>query len=118
MARLIDADALADELMERYCNDCDRRKGIKNGKYRIIYNIGDVPCRACAVGDMKDELEDAPIVDAVPVVRCGECKYFDLDSWANIGEVPLIVAHEICKRWGDGCKTSKDGFCFMGERKE
>lgn len=81
--RLIDADALADELMERYCNDCDRRKGIKNGKYRIIYNIGEAPCRACAVGDMTDELEDAPTVDAEPVRhgRWQEETYMDGTYW-------------------------------------
>ena len=61
--RLIDADALLDELMERYCKGCEKRKGIKNGKYRIIYDIGDVPCRACSVNDMNDELESAPTIE-------------------------------------------------------
>ena len=73
--RLIDADALIDEAMERYCKDCDKRKGIKNGKYRIIYEIGDAPCRACEVDDMKDEIESAPTADAIEVVRCKDCKY-------------------------------------------
>ena len=56
--KLIDADALLDDLMERYCKACDRRKGIKSGKWRVIYEIGEAPCRACAVGDMMDELEE------------------------------------------------------------
>lgn len=67
MPRLIDADALIDDVTERYCNNCERRKGIKNGKQKVIYDIGDAPCRACAVDDMKDELENAPTVDAEPV---------------------------------------------------
>lgn len=58
--RLIDADALIDDLMDRYCKECNKRRGIKNGKYRIIYEIGDVPCRACEVDDIKVELEEAP----------------------------------------------------------
>ena len=61
--RCIDADALLDEVMDRHCNDCDRRKGIKNGKYRIIYSIGEAPCRACDVDDLKGEIEDVPTIE-------------------------------------------------------
>ena len=61
--RPIDADALMDDVMERYCKDCDKRKGIKSGKWRIVYEIGDAPCRACSVDDMKAELENAPTVE-------------------------------------------------------
>lgn len=63
MSRLIDADALINETMERYCSDCERRKGVKNGKWKIVYSIGDAPCRACGIGDMIDELEDAPTIE-------------------------------------------------------
>lgn len=59
------------------------------------------------------ELVDNP--DVVSVVRCKDCKYYELDSWANVNGIPLIVAHQICKRWGNGCKTDENGFCFMGE---
>lgn len=55
-------------------------------------------------------------VDAVEVVRCKDCKHYELDSWANVNGIPLIVAHHICKRWGEGCKTDENGFCFMGEK--
>ena len=63
--RLIDADALIDDLMERYCKECDKRKGIKNGKRQFIYEIGEAPCRACDVDDAKVELEEAPTIDPV-----------------------------------------------------
>ena len=69
--RMIDADALIDDLMERYCKECNKRKGIKNGKYRIIYEIGEAPCRACEVDDVKAELEEAPTAD-VPERNVGE----------------------------------------------
>lgn len=49
---------------------------------------------------------------------CKNCKYFEYDSLAKVDGIKLIVAHEICKRWGDGCKTSEDGFCFMFEPKD
>lgn len=52
------------------------------------------------------------------LIRCKECKYFELNHWENVSGMPLIVAHEICTKWGDGCKTSSDGYCFMAERKE
>lgn len=51
-----------------------------------------------------------------PTERCKNCKYFEYDSVANVDGIPLIVAHEICSRWGDGCKTSENGFCFMFEK--
>ena len=65
MAGLIDVGALINDVTERYCKDCERRKGIKNGKRKVIYDIGDAPCRACAVYDMIDALENAPRVDPV-----------------------------------------------------
>ena len=50
--------------------------------------------------------------------HCKECKYFEYDSVAKVEGIPLIVAHEICKKWGDGCKTSEDGYCFLFEPQE
>ena len=49
-------------------------------------------------------------------VHCKECKHFEYDSVAKVDGIPLIVAHEICSRWGDGCKTKEDGYCFLFER--
>lgn len=63
--RPIDADALLCDIIERYCKDCDKRKGVKNGKRRIIYEIGDVPCSACGIDDIAGEIEDAPTADVV-----------------------------------------------------
>lgn len=50
--------------------------------------------------------------------RCKDCKYFEYDSVAKVDGIPLIVAHEICSRWGDGCKTREDGYCFLFEPQE
>lgn len=53
------------------------------------------------------------------VVRCRDCRFYTEDKWGDeIGYPGLIVAHEICEKWGNGCKTSEDGYCFLGERKE
>lgn len=56
------------------------------------------------------------ITQGTPLTLCKDCKYFEYDSVANVDGIPLIVAHEICKRWGTGCKTREDGFCFLAER--
>ena len=60
--RLVDADAFHNRLVAGVCKDCDRRKGIKNGKKRILYEIGDAPCRACFIDDAFD------LVDAMPTI--------------------------------------------------
>ena len=52
------------------------------------------------------------------LIRCKYCKHFESNHIEKVNGIPLIVAHEICKRWGDGCKTSENGWCFMAERKE
>ena len=52
------------------------------------------------------------------VGRCKDCKYFEYDSVAKVDGVPLIVAHEICNKWGNGCKSREDGYCFLFEEKE
>ena len=63
--RLIDADVLESKIRKQYCEDCDRRKGIKYGKMRLCYEIGDAPCRACSIDDMCAELGDALTIQPV-----------------------------------------------------
>lgn len=52
------------------------------------------------------------------LIRCKDCRYFELNHFDNINGIPMITAHEICTKWCGGCKTSQDGYCFMAERKE
>lgn len=75
--RLIDADALMDDVSKRYCEECEKRRGIKKGKQTIVYEIGDAPCRACSIDDMKCELETAPTIEERKKGR-----------WGNAGEYP------------------------------
>lgn len=49
---------------------------------------------------------------------CKDCKYFEYDSVVKMDGIPLIIAHEFCKRWGNGCKTREDGYCFLFEPQE
>lgn len=50
--------------------------------------------------------------------HCKDCKYFEYDSAVKVDGAPLIVAHEICSKWGNGCKTREDGYCFLFEPQE
>ena len=64
------------------------------------------------------DVEDIKKMKTIDIVKCKECKHFELNPITVIDGIPLILAHEICHFWGKGCKTSQDGFCFYGERKE
>ena len=104
--RLIDADATIKYLREYRCKDCDRRKGMKNGKIRFCYEIGEAPCRACDIGDTIDYFLDediSPTIDAVPIVRCKDCKHWKPSN----GHCPF-----------NSIFTNLDWFCADGERRE
>ena len=109
--RLIDADATIKYLREFRCKDCDKRKGMKNGKIRFCYEIGDAPCRACDIGDTIDYFLDediSPTIDAIPVVRCKDCKhyrYYGL-SQDTVSECTI----DIC------LNPNEDWFCAEGEK--
>ena len=58
------------------------------------------------------DINDAPTVDAVPVVRCKDCKYRTKDTrWTRAG---------FCGRRGAGdCFAAPpEGYCSYGERAE
>lgn len=88
MTDYIDRESFIEQKRELYCADCERRKGMKNGKMRFVYDIGDAPCRACDVHDMMRDVEDFPAADVKPVVR-GEWidrpsgAYGRMQSWCS-----------------------------------
>ena len=55
-------------------------------------------------------LDKFPTIDAVPVVRCRECKFGDWDSEPDDAMV--------CVRTKDGFWRSGNDFCSRGKRKE
>ena len=94
MSRYIDAEELEDELYEHeFSNWCDK-------------------------DEVSELIDNMPTADVVKVVRCKDCKWFNLNKWAKVDGVPIIVGHEICDFWGGGCKTKEDGYCSYGERKD
>ena len=95
--RLIDADALIVEI--KTCLwDWESVNGIK-AKTVLNQTITDI-------GNM-------PTIDAVQIVRCEDCKYFHYSKPHGI-----LIMNLVCDKWGKGCRTVPDGYCFMGERKD
>lgn len=96
--RLIDADAL----LENFYKERNPNEGADstNQRHRYMQFLGD--CEA---------IRNSPTIDAVPVIRCGDCKHFDGYYCHN-------------KWWGDGHGNYtppikvEDGFCDWAERKE
>ena len=72
MSELIDRDAFLKQERKWYCENCDRRKGVKNGRKCFVYEIGEVPCRACDVDDVLDDLECFETIAASPWYRVEE----------------------------------------------
>ena len=89
MSRLIDADAL-------------KTKAIRCETFKLT----DAPVFLKAVGTK--EIDKAPTVDAVPVVRCKDCIY----SYEEFGFI-----HCTFGPYGD-CKVPSQFYCAEGKRKE
>lgn len=102
MERLIDADKRIAEIKKLYCDGCD--------------NYGGAKCRACWVDDAMCLIDDATVVDAVPVVRCRDCKYWKptgSKAGNSFSDMEYIGGCEFTKY----CRRESD-FCSYGERKD
>lgn len=95
MSRLIDADSLLLAL--------DKRK---------TYELADGRNRAYGKGvrDAMKDVDKQPTVDAVPVVRCIECKYASFSF--HQGE--LYISCE--NNEGLFRDVPEDGYCYCGEK--
>ena len=78
----IEREAFLKHEQDQYCEGCTRREGKKNGKYVTLYEIGEAPCRACAIDDVMDDVENFPAADVAPV-RHGQWQksYADHESF-------------------------------------
>ena len=90
--RLIDADALDAEMYHKSF-EVDDGRNVWNSGLWIRYKI------------FEEAIRDAPTVDAVPVVRCKDCKWWKAEK-------------EECYEWYDSPYAPANGYCFRAERKE
>lgn len=88
--RLIDADALMEELYDNLCNG------------EVLYRIS------------PSDIDNAPTVDAVPIVRCKDCKHAKKSSYVT--ERYGVPGVKTCKRLRR-C-VAPDDFCWLGEPKD
>lgn len=89
MTRLIDADALMEILVHRSYSVTDYWNNRDAGMF--LYGI-------------EQAVNEQPTVDAVPVVRCKDCKWYEFDRKMHCG-----LPHGV---------RSKDDYCSDAERKD
>lgn len=65
---------------------------------------------------VQDNEERTEYVMRQELIRCKDCKHFEYDHPYIIQGIP-VLGHEVCNKWGDGCKTDENGYCFMAERR-
>lgn len=92
--RLIDADALK-KAMDGYWGRCQRIRKPRNGETAVFL-------------DIKAIVEDCPTIDAVPVIRCKDCKWHQGKDCMAWDDGTVAVANEV----------EDDGYCYLAERKE
>ena len=83
MTRLIDADAIPWD----------------------VEGVGEIPVIT------KEEIDQMPTVDAVPVIRCKDCRHFE----ADLDEMTMYCANEIMPTV---FVCTGQGYCSEAERKE
>ena len=94
--RLIDGDALIEKFNEK----------VDMAECLIDARTAERFATFCALADAVDEM---PTVDAVEVVRCWQCKHYEIHK-------PKVL--ENCERNGYIIPMKPDDFCSYGERKE
>ena len=92
--KLIDADALYNGAMKN--EYFQFKESDKTGRDAFAYS--------CAM----ERLVEAPVVDAVPVIRCKDCRYYNTNYCGD--------GFGWCERNGIGHGTSDDWFCADGEK--
>lgn len=103
--RLIDADAVY-----KILESCEIRKAtIGNPLTDWEYGY------TCGIERAESEIECAATVDAVPVIRCKDCKYAKKLYIVNL---PWLQQWEYSCRYFNTHSVMGDGYCNNAERKE
>lgn len=79
------------------------------GRYYAEWEKQDISDGAQDKDWLKQCIDEAPAIDAVPVVRCKDCTYF---SNAKINTKGFLVCP------ASGMEITEDDYCSYGERKE
>lgn len=104
--RLIDADALK-EWVENWFT--------MNRYYHPYAKSNNIP-----IPELYDLLERMPTIDAVPVVRCRECRWWDQKEDSQYGYCYACRHNFFSSNWEISIRRTyrEDFFCADGERKD
>ena len=94
MDEYISREETIKRIKECYCTGCNSYNGVR--------------CRACGTGDAIDVIEDAPVADVAPVVRCKDCKHCDPENYQC--DHAMSTAYPL--------RRKPEDFCSRGERKD
>lgn len=83
-------------------NDCISRQAALD----IIFNFAETPDKAY------QQIRKLPTIDAVPVVRCADCKHLQCNIRKD-GSVPYGFDEYECDLWHGSCDPTD--FCSYGE---
>lgn len=112
MSDLIDRQEAIDALWKALCEYEDKTE--KQFQESDELDISEWILHRIFVQNMSDidrqTILDAPGIDAVPVVRCKDCKYMT-EHYDTYGNAPYWT----CSEWDSG--TDYDGFCHYAERR-
>ena len=106
MARLIDADELLESIEETTWYHVFKGKLIHGANSKT-----DIPLYKAS--DIYSVLDAAPTIDAVPVVRCKECKHWNQDEVFKTSSCRISYDEK-----GFEKQTDADFFCGYGKRKD
>lgn len=106
--RLIDADALTDKV-DKYIYRITRasKRKLKVGESAIL-------------ADIKAHIELSPTIDAVPVIRCKDCKFYEVAELNYDGTPDKRFKPSICANgWYEyAVERDPNWFCADAEPKE
>ena len=118
LVRLIDADALMKivdseiERVEEEMRDAEKRPNLYTDEFRKHKSY-----TVAGMAHIAQDILEAPTVDAVPVVRCKDCKHWQPSEYG-------VVEQPYCKHLGYKEETGLDiqignenDYCSFGERK-
>ena len=97
MYEYIEREALMRRIKEIHCSECDSYDGLR--------------CRACWVDDTLDYIDSEPAADVAPVVRCKDCKHYDLGVCLKI----YSDGNAHPEAWQP---RRPEDFCSYGKRKD
>ena len=77
---------------------------------KFILSLMDASLSSVDEDTILDLVDSVPTVDAVPVVRCKDCKYAYINSFSALSGEALCSS--------SGKVMQQDAFCSYGERKD